>query len=970
MKRDGPDSDRCSGTDRSIQSLNGIWQLARDPDDRGLEMGWQEDAGFPSEEARPVHVPGHILEAWPGYTGVAWYRCRFVSRLPAGPESRCYLRFGAVQYSCDVWLDGFHLGSHEGASSPFEFDVTECLRPGAGQSLIVRVFSPRSFFKDGRYPVAFDMGGIHQPVSLAEQPRVRLTDVFVRPDIRSGDTRLEVTVENNTGNAAVVSLTAAASERRSGLVVGTAADRVEAPPGSSVHRMTLPAGTPHLWSPEDPFLYSVSVRADWMGWSDIFDVPRVGFRELRIGGDGCFELNGRRIYLKSAHSNVYDPVAILGTPRHMTWIGQDARLLKSAGFNMMRFICYSALPEQLAIADEIGLMIYNEHQGSWMMRDPARFAADLPGVIRRDRNHPSLVIWGLLNEVGGAQWEPSALYPTAKAFLPVLRDLDDTRLVMVSSGRWDADFTSGCASNPGSRAWDVYLGGENPMNPRPTGPLPGVRPRGGGAYQDGGGDLHVYHLYPADWEFIRAMMNLGAETRPLFLSEAGSAGAFNAIGEKRKLDEAGAPADAFARTHWVDRMCAGIREAWERHRLGDVYPDPEEMLLDSQRIAARQRSLLFSMVRGNPKINGYSLTSILDCWGYGEGVMDAFREFKPDHLDVLRRGWAGVRWCLFVEPSNVYSGQPVRVLAALANEDVLPPGRYPARLRIAGPGGEIWRQDIAVEIPPGKRPPLAVRVFDGDADIGAPPPGRYCLIAERLSSAEDETGGFSFIISAPVERVGGGRAVATLGAPAAVGDLLRRAGFEVAEWDEGRRGDGSETIVVGAGPLSGSAWSGLYARMNAGAYAVFLDRRVFQGEGGPTVWLPLENRGTVAGRAAEPELYHGDYVARSHPIMDGLPVRTLSPEVYGSLLRGSWRFKDVTPPAETVVAFIFCTMGRVEDGLAIGVYRSGRGGFILNALNLIENLGRPAADRLVLNMVSCASERAIGGKVHRNGGAR
>jgi len=162
--------------------------------------------------------------------------------------------------------------------------------------------------------------------------------------------------------------------------------------------MMLSAGPPHPWSLEDPFLYTVKVTVDWAGQQDAFAVPHVGFRDFRINEHGYFELNGKRIFPKCTHSNVYDPVIILGTSRDMKYVTPDFARMKDAGFNMFREIMYSALPEQLDRADELGYLIYNEHQAAWMLRDASKFAVDLPGVIRRDRNHPSLVIWGLLNE--------------------------------------------------------------------------------------------------------------------------------------------------------------------------------------------------------------------------------------------------------------------------------------------------------------------------------------------------------------------------------------------------------------------------------------------------------------------------------------------------------------------------------------------------------------------------------------------
>ena len=83
----------------------------------------------------------------------------------------------------------------------------------------------------------------------------------------------------------------------------------------------------------------------------------------------------------------------------------------------------------------------------------------------------------------------------------------------------------------------------------------------------------------------------------------------------------------------------------------------------------------------------------------GEGVWRFWRDWKPGVMDAMRDGWAPVRWCLFVNPTNVYAGQPVSLEGVLANEDVLRPGEYPVRFRVWGPAGIVWEKAATVHIP-------------------------------------------------------------------------------------------------------------------------------------------------------------------------------------------------------------------------------------------------------------------------------
>jgi len=120
-----PPASSVSDAPGRLQSLDGRWQIAKDPTDIGKANGWYTAAGFPWSDSRPILVPGNIYEAWSRYNGVAWYGRTFTLAMPKTADMRYYLRFGSCEYSCDVWLNGTLLGSHEGASSPFEFDEEE-----------------------------------------------------------------------------------------------------------------------------------------------------------------------------------------------------------------------------------------------------------------------------------------------------------------------------------------------------------------------------------------------------------------------------------------------------------------------------------------------------------------------------------------------------------------------------------------------------------------------------------------------------------------------------------------------------------------------------------------------------------------------------------------------------------------------------------------------------------------------------
>ena len=129
------------------------------------------------------------------------------------------------------------------------------------------------------------------------------------------------------------------------------------------------------------------------------------------------------------------------------------------------------------------------------------------------------------------------------------------------------------------------------------------------------------------------------------------------------------------------------------------------------------------MIRANGNIAGYNLTGMLDHALTGEGPWTFWRRWKPSAMETTAAGWSPLRWCLDLAPAVSFAGGEVELDLSLANEDVLPAGRYPASVAIVGPGGWRWQQSVEVAIDAG-RGPLAVPVLAERVTLGGLP-GRY-----------------------------------------------------------------------------------------------------------------------------------------------------------------------------------------------------------------------------------------------------
>lgn len=956
----------------TLLSLEGnAWTVAADPDNVGREQSWWS---APRPDAKSIRVPGIMQEALPGYHGVAWYWCEFTPPKNPYEGGRLMIRFHAVDYLADVWLNDAHVGQHEGGETPFTLDITATAKPGQTNRLAVRVLNPKAEPIDGivlaetphrnKGPAgivvggSYNSGGIIQPVEVFWVPALRIDDVYVRADWKTGLVRVQTTVVNSGAVPAEGQFQLMIAPAFGDEVLAALAFKRDVPPGSNVFDFELKVEKHRLWQLDDPYLYRLSTRvlparaaADPNAQTHE-RVTRFGFRELRVE-KGYFRLNGKRIFLKSSHTGNHCPVgAILPPASAPDLLRKDLLYTKSCGFNMVRFIAGIAYPYQLDICDEIGLMAYEENLASWCLADSPkmgeRFDSNLREMVLRDRNHPCLTIFGLMNET---REEPIVRH--AAATLGWLRSLDDTRLILFQSGRWDGLYNIGSVCNPGSSQWEYQWGVEGPD-------YAGVA-RGGpfGGYFQGAGDAHVYPSTPHTPEIEAGIRNLGKDSKPVFLSEYGIGSLMNAVRELRYYEQHG------ANPEWDDfkffkQTEEKLASEWKRLGMDGVYAFPEEMLRASQQLHCRQRLLGFNLIRSNPKICGYNLTGLLDHGYTGEGLWTFWREFKPGIMDALQDGWAPLRWCLFAAPMHGYTDRPVKLEAILANEDVLAPGTYPILLRVAGPNGIAWEKSLEVTIPKpadGEDGPLAIPVFEGDVSIPGPE-GQYTFAATMEHGGAPAGGRLSFYMTLS-PRISKPITVTGAMIEPRVTDWLKSRGVEVVPF-ESAPADARQIILVGDGNDSNvdvATRTDLLRRVAQGSVAVFLTPGVFKKGEDPVGWLPLKNKGKLIGFSDW--LYHKECVAKKHALFDGLlPQGVMDWDYYGPIITNKFFEGQDTPDDIAAAAFAICHSGRPDgfaSGVMLGAYPFVNGRIILNTFNVLGNVDKhPAADRLLLNMIEYA----------------
>ncbi len=945
----------------------GNWTVAADPRNVGRDRAWWKG---PVPEAKPARVPGILQEAWPGYHGVAWFWREFDPPQNPFQGGRCWIRFHAVDYLAQVWVNDVAVGGHEGGETPFTLDVTEALRTGVPNRVAVRVLNPTAEAIDGivlaetphrnKVPSgigvggSYNSGGITEPVEVFWTPTAHIDDVFVRPDWKSGEVHVQVTVLNSgatalPGRLDFVIAPAAGNEPRAILTL----DR-DLSPGPNRIDCALTVSQHRLWGLEDPYLYRLTTRLTAGPNRETHEqVTRFGFRDFRVE-HGYFHLNGRRIFVKSSHTGNHCPVgAILPPDSAPDLLRKDLIYMKACGFNMVRFIAGLAHPYQLDLCDEIGLMVYEENMASWLLADSPkmgeRFDLNLREMILRDRNHPSVVIFGLVNEMSNGPMVRHAV-----ASLGLLRSLDDSRLVLQQSGRWDGQYHIGSVSNPGSTQWEHVWGVENPQyqGTARNGPW--------GGYFEGAGDAHVYPGTPHTPAIEAGIRNLGRDSKPVFLSEYGIGSLMNAIRELRFYEQHGAN-PAWDDFKYFKQTEEKLVADWIRLGMDGVYAFPEEMLRASQRLHCRQRELGFSLIRSNPRLCGYNLTGLLDHGYTGEGLWTFWREFKPGIMDTLQEGWAPLRWCLFASPMHAYVGRPVKLEVVLANENALRPGTYPVWLRVLGPEGMVWEKKTQLVVPQPTEDtdgPLAIPVFS-DEVVLAGPAGPHVFAATLEQGGAPAAGRLTFHLSEPAVPAKP-LAVAMLGVDAQIQAWLKERGVSATPVDHTPT-DARQIILIGKAEPSPALADrvDLLRRVAYGSTALFLDSGWFRKDSDPVGWLPLKNRGRLTHFSDW--LYHKECVARRHALFAGLaPAGIMDWDYYGPLISSRFFEGQDTPTDVAAAAFAICHSSRADGyaaGVMLGAYRFGAGRIVLNTFNVLEQVDKhPAADRLLLNLIAYGAE--------------
>jgi len=425
------------------------WRILNLPHDWNIELPF--DAKYASSTA---YLP----------SGIGWYRKSF--QVPDSYKDKVVsILFDGVYNNSDVWINGHHLGNRPSGYTSFSYDLTPYLNPGKGNVIAVRV--DHSQFADSRW---YTGSGIYRHVWLNVTDKVHVAQwgTFVTtPVIKNEMAKVSVenTIENTSGKAQNLEILSIIFGKEGKEISRDKSVKV-LPAGQTSVKQEIVVKNPVLWDVEAPNLYSVKTIISLDGKIvDEVSTP-FGIRSFNFDKEKGFFLNGKNMKLKGVCIHHDGGCVGAAVPEKIWKIRLEK--LKASGCNAIRTSHNPVAPELLDLCDQMGFLVMDEAFDEWEYSKrkwidgwnqtiagfdgASRYfdewgERDLKDMINRDKNHPSIILWSIGNEIDYAN-DPYAdkqdvnytiarpdaarMLPVAKNLSGIIKAIDTTRPVTMA----------------------------------------------------------------------------------------------------------------------------------------------------------------------------------------------------------------------------------------------------------------------------------------------------------------------------------------------------------------------------------------------------------------------------------------------------------------------------------------------------------------------------------------------------------
>jgi Glycosyl hydrolases family 2, sugar binding domain/Glycosyl hydrolases family 2/Glycosyl hydrolases family 2, TIM barrel domain len=620
---------------KEVIPLAGDWHFQEDPNAGGEHEGWFRGGRIVKRTAR-IPLPWQLaLPELRDYAGPAWYE-RTVHIPASAAGKRMILASFGISDLARIWINGAFAGEHRGAQSPFGLDISKFVRVGADNTVAIEATDPQGSFMDGQSLIR--RSGLWQDLWIEITSRTFVGDVFMVPNVDQSIAEARLTIASEpSARLHQVRLNVAVQSDDGQEFRGSTVLHLESDHASV--RIPVHIATPRLWELDAPHMYHATVTLT-DGAKTVDEVATdFGMRKIEARA-GRIYLNDKPIYICGGGM---DPVAYGGAvdvnwmvppPYHDRTdeeIKRDIVLTKSMGVNLVRIPLRPAPPRLLYWADRLGLLVW---QGEpWTLSQPVKnapaeyYEKGLTEIMLRDRNHPSLAMWELVNESGGFKTREAFLDLEAKLYA-FAKSMDETRLILDNSGGWALSESN-------------YIGNH------------------------GISDIDDVHAYPPFHQFDEARRLIGSvrmrNQRPVLMSEFGSIPyIFDADKARAKWDGTDPwwmtiPAKDYAST--VPHQ--GYEERFRRWKLDRVFGDMHHFTEATDWNYFDSLKHQTELMRINPEITGF-VAWLFDTAPHPVGAIDYYGE-KKAFADQLASVWRQDSIVLDIAGRRSYwSGETVR----------------------------------------------------------------------------------------------------------------------------------------------------------------------------------------------------------------------------------------------------------------------------------------------------------------------
>lgn len=369
------------------------WRTLSLPHDWAIEGDFSKD--------NPSGTGGGAL---PG--GIGWYRKTF-DLTPADRSKQIYIDFDGAYMNATVYINGHELGTRPYGYASFSYDITPWLRDGKN---VVAVRVDNAEQPNSRW---YSGCGIYRNVWLRmlDAVHIPLWGQQVLTEVSDSKATIDIVTElENTGKrAASVRMYSALIDADGRMVARTADHDTSLPKkGSAEVKSAMSIDNPHLWSTDSPYLYTLATYVQDAASGEVLDtyMQRVGLRYFEFDAQKGFSLNGKPMKINGVC--LHHDAGALGAAVNRRAIERQLQIMQDMGANAVRSSHNPPAPELLDLCDEMGILVMDETFDMWRKKktahDYARYfndwhERDMDDLLRRDRNHPSIVIWSIGNEV-------------------------------------------------------------------------------------------------------------------------------------------------------------------------------------------------------------------------------------------------------------------------------------------------------------------------------------------------------------------------------------------------------------------------------------------------------------------------------------------------------------------------------------------------------------------------------------------